>query len=152
MSLGKQHYREGSYETALEYLTKATELGDAEAHYMLSIMYQLGQGVEEDREKELYHLEQAAIGGHAKARYNVGIHEVENGRFERARRHFIIAANLGCHDSLKVLMTFHANGLASKEDYASALRAYQAAVDATKSTVREETEKALKNGEMSISF
>jgi hypothetical protein len=37
-----------------------------------------------------------------------------------------------------------ARGLVSKEDYASALRGHQAAVDATKSTQRDEAEKHLK--------
>ena len=45
--------------------------------------------------------------------------------------------DLGLHDSLKILMKLYADGHASKEDYAGALRAYQAAVDAMKSSERE---------------
>ncbi len=138
--MGKQLYREGTYETALKYLAKAAELGNAEAHYVLSIMYDKGQGVEKDTEKEIYHLEQAAIGGHPTARHNLGYFEVKNGRYERARKHCIIAANLGDHDSLSNLKILYADGHASKEDYAAALLAYQAAVDATKSTEREKAE------------
>ncbi len=63
-----------------------------------------------------------------------------NGRFERAKKHFIIAANLGLHESLRKLRTLYADGHASKEDYADALRAYQAAVEAAKSPEREEAE------------
>ncbi len=135
--LGNKHRREGDYDGAFEYWMKASGWGNAEAHYNLSIMYDKGQGVEKDTKKNIYHLEQAAIGGHPDARYNLGAYDLSNGRYERARKHFIIAANLGDHDSLKWLKELYANGHASKEDYADALRAYQAAVDATKSPERE---------------
>jgi len=39
-------------------------VGDIVAHNDLSIMYHLGEGVEKDEKKTLYHLEEAAIGGH----------------------------------------------------------------------------------------
>jgi TPR repeat protein len=135
--MGKRRRDEGDYETALKYSTKAAELGDADAHYNLSVMYQNGQGVEKDMEKSVYHAEQAAIGGHHMARYNLGIFEGRNGRFERARKHFIIAANLGDHDSLNCLKILYTDGHASKEDYANALRAYQATLEGTKSEERE---------------
>ena len=48
--------------------------------------------------------------------------------------------NIGHHDSLQGLKALYANGHASKEDYAAALRAYQAAIDATKSKQREVAE------------
>jgi hypothetical protein len=52
---------------------------------------------------------------------------------------------------LTCIKRLYADGLASKEDYASALRACQAAVDATKSPERERTEEAIKKGEVSYS-
>jgi tetratricopeptide (TPR) repeat protein len=144
--MGKKRYNEGDYETSLEYMIKAAKLGDAEAHYGLSLMYREGCGVDKDSEKEVYHSEEAAIAGHPSARYNFGVKERNSGNFERARKHFIIGANLGDNDSLKGLMTLYKDGHASKEDYAYALRAYQAAVDETKSAQREEAEEAIKNG------
>jgi len=36
-------------------------------------MYYEGQGVEKDKKKDVYHLEQAAIGGHPNARHNLGV-------------------------------------------------------------------------------
>ncbi len=140
--------RRGDYETALEHFMKASTLGDTEAHFKLSIMYLKGEGVDEDMEKGIDHSAEAAIGGHHKARHNLGVHDLSNGRYERARKHWIIAANLGYHDSLERLRQLYAKGNASKEDYAAALRAYQAAVDATKSRERDEAEKAVKNGEI----
>jgi TPR repeat protein len=140
--VGTQRDEEGDYEGAFEYYTKAVELGDAHAHFQLSCLYRKGQGVEKDEKKELHHLEEAAIAGHPDARYNLACYEGGNGRIERAVKHLIIAANLGCDDSLKGLKECYADGRCSKEDFAAALRAHQAAVDATKSPQREEAEAA----------
>jgi len=137
---GMKHHREGGYETAMDYLTKAAALGHALSHYQLHKMYHLGEGVQKDKDKEIYHLEEAAMGGHPVARDLLGCTEMSNCRFERAKKHFIIAAKLGYHDSLEMIKCLYKQGNASKEDYASALRAYQAAVDATKSQQREEAE------------
>ena len=139
--MGQKRREEGDYESALKYLTKAAELGDADAHYNLSCMYHKGEGVEKDEKKHIYHLEEPAIGGHLVARHNLGIHEWNNGRYERAVKHSIIAANLGYNDSLKVLMKLYAEGHATKQDYANAMRAYQATVAATKSSQRDEAER-----------
>jgi TPR repeat protein len=107
-------------------------------------MYHLGEGVEKDEKKTLYHLEEAAIGGHDFARHNLGYLEWKNGRIERAAKHWIIAAKLGYDDSLNALKEgYKKKGYVSKEDFAAALRGYQAAVDATKSPQREEAEIAL---------
>ena len=144
---GKRYFDKEDYETALEYFTKAAELGDAEAHYNLSVMYHEGRGVGKEMKKFFYHAEQAAIGGHPSSRHNLGYEEKRNGRFGRARKHWIIAANLGFHTSLFGVRELYADGHASKEDYFDALRAYQAAIDATKSPEREKAEiaKAKKN-------
>ncbi len=146
--MGGKHCHEGDYDTALKYLTKAAGLGDASAHYNLSVMYFKGEGVEKDEKKHIYHLEEAAIAGHPTARYNIGFEELENGRFEGARKHFIIAANLGHHDSLQGLKALYADGYASKEDYAGALRAYQTVLVAAKSSGRDIAEEAMKIGEV----
>ncbi len=137
-NIGRKCLNRGDYETSFEYLTKAAGLGVAEAHYELSIMYRKGQGVEKDIKKQVYHSEEAAIVGHHMARHNLGCIEAANGRFDRARKHFIIAANLGLHESLQALRQLYADGHASKEEYAAALRTYQSAVEATKSAEREE--------------
>jgi hypothetical protein len=55
-------------------------------------------------------------------------------------KHLIIAANLGYEKSLVPLKKAYREGLVSKEDLAAALRAHQAALDATKSPKRDEAE------------
>ena len=91
--------------------------------------------------KAVYHFEQAAIGGHPHARGLLGFHETENDRFDRAAKHYIIAANLGDDVSLKYIKNLFAVGIVSKDEYAAALRGYQTAVNETKSAEREEGEK-----------
>eukprot|EP00985_Skeletonema_marinoi_P020430 scaffold12160_cov75-Skeletonema_marinoi.AAC.2 len=133
---GIKQDEKGEYSSAFEYYTKAAQLGDAEAHYQLSILYHHGHGIEKDMGKEIYHSEEAAIGGHPSARYNIGVNEGNNGNIERAVKHWIISANLGHDGSIKSLMTTYREGFVSKEDLASALRAHKTAVDANKSTQR----------------
>ena len=71
--------------------TKAAGLNDAESRYRLLP----GRGIEKEEGKEWYRLEEAAIGGRPYARNGLGITGLWNGRFERATKHYIIAANLG---------------------------------------------------------
>ena len=138
--MGKHRDEEGDFGKALEYYTKAAELGDMGAHCCLGLMYYKGRGVEKDEKKAVYHYEQAAIGGHPQARGQLASHEMENDRFERAAKHWIIAANLGHDNSLKLVKQLFLDGMVTKEDYAAALRGHQTAVDATKSAEREEGE------------
>ncbi len=140
--MGVRRYCEGVYDTAFEYLSMSAGLGDAMAHYCLSIMYGNAEGVEKDKNKEYYHSVQAAMRGHPTARHNLGIMASNIGRYDSAAKHYIIAANLGLKESLKPIKELYADGHASKEDYADALRAYQAATDATKSQQREEAERS----------
>eukprot|EP00984_Skeletonema_dohrnii_P005372 scaffold1890_cov86-Skeletonema_dohrnii-CCMP3373.AAC.4 len=136
--VGLECIEKGDYRGASEYLTKAARMGDMRAHCHLSVMYKTGEGGEKDDKKAVYHMEEAAIGGHPAARYNLGVYEWNNGRVDRAVKHFIIAAKLGDDDSVEGLKQGYKEGSVSKEDFAAALRAHQAAVDETKSPQREE--------------
>mmetsp|Transcript_8095 Transcript_8095/g.12293 ORF Transcript_8095/g.12293 Transcript_8095/m.12293 type:complete len:288 (+) Transcript_8095:2-865(+) len=138
--LGRKRYEERDYERAFEYLTKAAELGGAEAHYTLAVMYDEGKDVEKDEKKEVYHLEKAAIAGNPYARHNLGCYESERCKYERAVKHWIIAANLGHEGSMQNVKEAYRSGLVSEEDFDSALRGHQAAIDATKSPQRDEAE------------
>jgi TPR repeat protein len=135
--VGTRCHREGDFEGAVEYYTKAAELGEIDAQYKLATMYDGGLGVDKDEKKEVYYLEEAAIRGHPDARYNLGCHEEENTRIDRAVKHFIIAAKLGDDGALERVKNGFQRGWVSKEDYAAALRGHQAAVDATKSKQRD---------------
>ncbi len=144
--MGTKHFIRKEYDVAFEYLTKAAELGDVDAHFNLSVMYKNGEGVEKDDKKELYHLGEAAIAGHPHARYNLACYEESNGDIDRAVKHFIIAANLGHDDSIQAVKDCYKDELISKEGFAAALRAHHAAVKAMKSPQREAVEKEAKYG------
>jgi TPR repeat protein len=139
-SFATQRHLEGDYKKAFEYYTKAAELGDAQAHYQLSGLYYNGHGVEKDTKKAKFHLEEAAIGGHPHARYNLGCFENENGRIDRAAKHYIIAAKQGEDESLESVKDGFTKGVVKKEDFEAALRGHQAALDATKSAQRDAAE------------
>ena len=136
--MGFQRANAGDLNGAVEYFSKAAALGDIISHYNLSVMYHDGECVEKDEKKQVYHLEEAAIGGDPNARYNLGCVEKRRGRMDRAVKHWIIAAKLGDNHSLDKLKYWYRKGLVSKKDLATALRAHQAAVDATKSSQRDE--------------
>ena len=135
--MGTIRYYEGDYKRAFEYCTRAAALGDVLAHFQLSCLYREGKGVDKDEKMELHHLIEAAISGHPMARHNLGCLEREKGRVDRAATHWIIAAKLGDDRSLEAVKDLYKAGYVSKDDFATALRGHQAAVDATKSPQRE---------------
>ena len=142
VEVGSMFFYNGDYGKAFEYWAKAAELGDVLAHFELAMLYRRGEGVERDFAKEVYHLEEAAIGGHHVARNNLGNYERMSGNMERAVKHFIIAAKLGYDhpmiSSLGAVKQGFQMGIVSKEEYAATLRGHQAAKDATKSQQRDE--------------
>eukprot|EP00956_Cyclotella_meneghiniana_P013570 scaffold19703_cov19-Cyclotella_meneghiniana.AAC.1 len=88
---------------AFELLQRACELGYAAAHYHLGISYYNGVGVEQDKNKAVHHMQMAAMMGDVHARHNLGIVEDENENFQRAMKHFMIAAKGGYEHSLYVV-------------------------------------------------
>ena len=137
---GVKEYDDGDFDKAFEYLSKAAEMGDSEAHSRLADMYHDGEGVEQNEGEKIHHLEEAAIGGHPTARHNLAYLECRHGNVERAVKHWIIAATQGQDDSMKSLMIEFREGNVEKDVLAGALRAHKAAVDAMKSTQRREAE------------
>ena len=135
--MGELRHKERDYQSAFEYFTRAADLGDADSHYNLSIMYSKEQGVEKDEKKVIYHLEKASIAGCPQARHNLACIEGKNCKFDRAVKHLIINANLGFDLAIQELKICYKYGLVSKDDFAAALRAHHAAVDAFKSPQRE---------------
>ena len=136
--MGTRRYEVGDNENAFDYWTRAASLSDVEAHYQVSVVYRIGHGVDKDMKRSLHHTEKAAIGGHPDARHSLGCLEAENGRMDRAVKHWIIAAKLGSDLSLENVKNAYRDGYISKEDFAAALRGHHAAIKATESDQREE--------------
>ena len=141
--MGIDSYNKGDYKAGFEYLTRAVTLDNMDAHNKLSSLYYDGKGVEKDKKRFLHHAEKAAIGGHPEARYNLGCVEKDNGRVDRAAKHWIIAAKHGDDESLEAVKGLYKAGNLSKDDFTAALRGYQTAINATKSPQREEAYKYL---------
>ena len=142
-NMGLECTNKGDHDSAVKYWKKAAELGDVGAHYQLADSYYEGYGVEKDEEKEIYHYEKAAMGGHHQARYNLGCVEHNNGNIERAVKHFIIAANIGYEKSMKLLWGYYKDRNITKEDLDATLRTHHAAINEMKGPEREAAEKAL---------
>ncbi|EJK54024.1 hypothetical protein THAOC_26426 [Thalassiosira oceanica] len=83
--------------------------------------------------------------GSADARHNLGCSEVRMGNSNRAVRHFLISAKMGHKDSVETIKIAFMAGLATKEQYAQALKGYQDAVEEMKSHDRDEA-KRLRDG------
>lgn len=142
--IGGQYFTKKDYPNAFKYWSKAAKLGDLHAHYQLGCMYSGYCGVQRDDEKKLYHLETAAIGGHPFARHNLACVEGSEGNYERAVKHLIIAAKIGCEDSMKKLWKSFREGHISKEGLDDALRGHQAAIKATENEQRKAGELAFR--------
>ena len=142
----------GEYVKAFEWFSKAAELGYAMSHWQVAALYFDGKGGEKSRGKYIHHLEEAAIGGHHRARYHLGREDTKSGRSDRAVKHFVIAAKQGDEDSFGLLKFAFKDGLISKEDFASTLRAYQSAVEATKSPEREKGEKYCERMQAAVEY
>ncbi len=77
------------------------------------------------------------------ARLVLSSKEVKKQRFGKSVKHLIIAADFGHNDAIDLLKAFYKDGQISKATFAAALRAHQAAVNATKSPQREAAAKVL---------
>ena len=105
----------------------ASELGSAEGHSNLGHSYDKGEGTEIDKRKSVYHYQIAAMMGHNMgARYNLGYVEIQNGNYQRAMKHFKIAAKCGYKNSLDNVKQGFRAGHVTKEDFEKTLRGYQA--------------------------
>ena len=73
---------------------------------------------------------------------NLGLDEIDADNFDRAVKHFMIAARSGCSDSLKYIKDLYSNGYATKEDYKRSLQSFQEHLGEIKSPQRDEAAKA----------
>lgn len=126
------------YAKALELWHQAGELGYAPSYHNIGNAYYNGDSVERDEKKARHYYELAAMGGVVEARHNLGAFEARARNWDRAVKHYMIAAGYGDNDSLENIKQMFMNGYASKDDYAKALQAYQANLVEIKSAQRDE--------------
>ncbi|EJK64162.1 hypothetical protein THAOC_15131, partial [Thalassiosira oceanica] len=133
-----QHGLEKNVTRAVELYERAADLGLKEAHFGLGVLYAEGKEVAKDMDKAMGHYETAAVCGHVSARNNLGCEEGEARNYELALQHMVIAASLGHEKSLNMVKALFMSGLATKADYAGALRGYQNAIEEMSSTDRDD--------------
>ena len=137
------YYDEGMYgfsqdmDKALELWHRAGELGHSESFYNIGNAYFYGRAVERNEKKAIHYWELAAMGGDAKGRHNLGCDDSNAGNMNRALKHYMIALGCGSNESLKTIQRMYKNGHATKDDYAKALKAYQAYISEIKSDQRD---------------
>ena len=125
------------WDKALELWHRAAELGYTASYFILGNAYFYGRGVEKSEKKAMHYWGLAATGGVVEARHNLGIIEYRVGNMDRALKHYMIAVELGYADSLKQIKELYKDGHATKDDYAKALKAYQAYLSEIKSDDRD---------------
>mmetsp|Transcript_24264 Transcript_24264/g.55033 ORF Transcript_24264/g.55033 Transcript_24264/m.55033 type:complete len:375 (-) Transcript_24264:33-1157(-) len=148
-----RHGLEKDVPRAIELWSEAAELGSLEAHNRLAEFYlgdEIGvtaDGVARNFSKAVRHWEEAAIRGHVESRHNLGVRECGEGNHERAVKHLLISAKMGDKSSLDVIKDMFVGGVASKDQYADALKGYQEAMEEMKSPERVEAKKRMKDME-----
>ena len=126
---------------SVQLWTEAAELGSIEALYHLGYAYYEGNGVQQDETKAAEFYTKAAMKGDVLSRHNLGYTEVQKNNYDRAARHFLISAKMGCKYSLETMKDMFMKGVATKEQYTETLEGYQDAVEEMKSQDREEVKK-----------
>ena len=100
------YYRDGFYglqvdkSKAVELWKRASELGSAAGHCNLGYSYDYGEGVNINKKKAVHHYQIGAMMGSVFARFNLAGTELNNENYQRAMKHFMIAAKCGHKDSL----------------------------------------------------
>lgn len=124
-------------EKAVEMLHRAAELGSAEAYCILGLMYQAGDGVNNDEAKGRQYYEKSAMAGNVTARFTLGCDDADAGNFDRAIKHWLIAASFGDIRAVNNIENVMMEGHATKDQYAQALRGYKEYLDEVKSAQRD---------------
>jgi len=124
---------------AVQLYTEAAELGSVQALFHLGFAYYTGEGVQKDVAKAAEFYEKAAMQGCPLSRHELGCVEVsDRGNYDRAVRHFLISAKMGYRESVENMKSLFMAGLATKDQYADALKGYQDAVEEMKTPDRVE--------------
>ena len=135
---GGRHRLPQDHAKALELWHRAAELGHAPSYYSIGVAYKLGDGVERDEKKAVHYMELSAMEGQVVARHNLGVSEWLAANIDRALKHYMIAAGSGYSVSLENIKLMFMEGYATKDDYAKALRVYQANLAEIKSAQRDQ--------------
>ena len=126
------------HDKALELWHQAGKVGCTLAsNFCIGHAHENGAGVERDEMKAKHYYELSAMGGYSKARHNLGNVEFRARNWDRALKHWLIAAGSGFNSSVKNIKQMYMAGHAKKDDYTNALRAYQKYIEEIRSEQRD---------------
>jgi TPR repeat protein len=122
---------------AVEFFHRAAELGSVKAYSYLGLSHVRGGCVSKDDAKAKQYFEKAAMAGDADSRFNLGVMEFNADNFDRAIKHWLIAARCGKLDAVNAMKEAMTLGTATRDDYAQALQGYQHYVNDVRSEQRD---------------
>jgi TPR repeat protein len=117
---------------AAKLLHRAADLEFAKAYGSLAAMY-----LSKDKTKAKQYFEKAAMAGCTDSRLNLGRLDAHVGRFDRAIKHWLIAASGGEIMAVNEIKKAMSMGKATKDEYAQALRGYEQCCDEIRSELRD---------------
>jgi TPR repeat protein len=122
---GGAAYLRGGYPTALREFRPLAEQGDADAQFLLGVMYDEGWGVAQDYAAAVRWYRKSAVQGDASAQYNLGL-MYNNGQgvpqdYAAAVRWYRKAAAQGYADAQFLLGVMYDEGRGVAQDYAAAV-------------------------------
>ena len=108
------------YREAFRYVKQASDLGWADADYLLGVMYREGTGVDRDIEESVRLMERAADNGHSRA-MTVLAEQYLQGKYvprdpEKAFRFYMMSASSGNARSQYQVATMYSSGLGCEKD------------------------------------
>lgn len=114
---------------AKELFVRAAELGYGTAYFTLALFFEEGK-------KANQYYETAALSGCAFARLKLGVVEADAGKFDRAVKHWVIAASQGMKEALDFIRVMVRDHRATREDYGQAIKVYKEYMDEVTSKQR----------------
>jgi tetratricopeptide (TPR) repeat protein len=122
---------------AVKLFHSAAELGCIEPCGRLGVIYDKGEGAIKDKAKAMQYCEKGAMAGCVISRINLGINNANVGSFDRAIKHWLIAASCGDIRAVDLIKKAMAMGSATIDHYAQALRGYEQYLEEVKSSQRD---------------
>lgn len=130
---GRSAYIGGDYQRAYDILMPLAELGDPEAQKIIGIMFDYGQGVENDPQQALYWYTRSAEQGISAVQYQVGAKYFRGDgtekNFDEAAIWWKQAAIGGQVDAQFNLGLMYSRGLSVEKDHLKAARLFKLAAD-----------------------
>ena len=128
---------------AFELYLRASELGNRSACLSVADAYLNGEGVEKNLKKSKHYYEQAALRGSLGARHFLGDSEWRKGNYERATKHYMVAAAFGDSYSVYQIQEFVKKGYVASDHYENALKVHQEYIESIRSDQRDEAVAAI---------